>query len=210
MIFSMDYFQKLAYQLAEKYLRKIRKQKRIIAHSMSDHNGNELFSHRIVAHFVKCFDFIPYFWNERDGVKKSEDYKVFTFGTKEDASIACAILNSTTFYTFFLSYSDAYHCGRELILCFPCDIKSMSFETRKRLIELNCLLMEDFRTNSIQRRIEYHGTGWIKYDEFYPRQSKPIIDEIDSVLATIMVSRMRSWTSSSTTISNIAWAGMRK
>ena len=43
--------------------------------------------------------------------------------------------------------------------------------------------MQDFRHNSIRRRIQYKNTGWIEYDEFYPRKSKPIIDEIDHVLA---------------------------
>jgi hypothetical protein len=50
------------------------------------------------------------------------------------------------------------------------------------MIELNDKLMELSKTNSKRRRIQYR-TGWIEYDEFYPRLSKPIIDEIDKVLA---------------------------
>lgn len=42
--------------------------------------------------------------------------------------------------------------------------------------------MDDLQANSARRRIQYR-TGWIEYDEFYPRNSKPIIDEIDRVLA---------------------------
>jgi hypothetical protein len=137
-----------------------------------------------VAHFVKSFDFIPYFWNEKDGLKKSEDYKVFTFSKQREAITANAVLNSTTFYYFYLLYSDAYHCGRDLILNFPFDLSSVSDSQSKRLVDLNKRLMTDLQKNSSRREIEYR-TGWIKYDEFYPRLSKPIVDEIDKALQDI-------------------------
>lgn len=43
--------------------------------------------------------------------------------------------------------------------------------------------MEDFKQNSVRRSIPYKTTGIVEYDEYYPRLSKPIIDEIDRVLA---------------------------
>jgi len=42
---------------------------------------------------------------------------------------------------------------------------------------------KDLFQHSVRRRIKYKTTGWIEYDEFYPRESKPILDEIDRVLA---------------------------
>jgi len=142
-----------------------------------------VYAHRIVAHFVKCFDRPPYFRNDRDGEKKSEDYKVFSFKTPLHARLAVAVLNSTTFYYYYLTYSDAYHCGRELLLHFPCDLAALESGSAGRLRELSSALIEDLHLNSVRRRIEYHGTGWIDYDEFYPKHSKPIIDRIDCVLA---------------------------
>lgn len=142
-----------------------------------------VYAHRIVAHFVKAFDFIPYFKNERDGEKKSEDYKIFPFANQNQAILASAFLNSSLFYYYYLMYSDAYHCGRELILGFPCNLDDVDSKTANVLNNLSIQLMENFRANSIRRRIQYRGTGWIEYDEFYPRLSKPIIDEIDRALA---------------------------
>ncbi len=43
--------------------------------------------------------------------------------------------------------------------------------------------MNDLQKHSIRRAIPYKATGLVEYDEFYPRYSKPIIDEIDRVLA---------------------------
>lgn len=121
--------------------------------------------------------------NERDGEKRSEDYKVFSFRTKAESLLAGAVLNSTTFYHFYLTYSDAYHCGRELILSFPCDLHSLNKTSANSLVKLNEKLMKDLKNRSVRRKILYSGTGWIEYDEFYPKQSKQIIDEIDRVLA---------------------------
>ena len=42
--------------------------------------------------------------------------------------------------------------------------------------------MTDLQRNS-RRRVYNYSTGIVEYDEFYPSHSKPIIDEIDRVLA---------------------------
>ena len=47
--------------------------------------GVPILYHRIVRHFVKAFLTTPFFSNERDGEKKSEDYKVVYV---EDAAVA--------------------------------------------------------------------------------------------------------------------------
>ena len=43
--------------------------------------------------------------------------------------------------------------------------------------------MKDMKRNAIRRTAESGQTGRIEYDEFWPRHSKFIIDEIDRVLA---------------------------
>lgn len=48
---------------------------------------------------------------------------------------------------------------------------------------INKKLMLDLVKNSIIKVTEYKSKGTVEYQEFYPRYSKPIIDEIDAVLA---------------------------
>jgi hypothetical protein len=43
--------------------------------------------------------------------------------------------------------------------------------------------MADMQANSKRLSAVYSATGRVEYDQFYPRYSKPIIDEIDRVLA---------------------------
>ena len=140
--------------------------------------------HRIVRHFVKCLINTPYFWNERDGKKKSEDYKELFFQSEQMAEVSRSVLLSSTYYCFFfLGLSDSYHCGRDLILEFPADLSKMKNSIVDKLRGLGKMHEQDLFRHSVRRRIKYRATGWIEYDEFYPRLSKSIIDEIDRVLA---------------------------
>ncbi len=43
--------------------------------------------------------------------------------------------------------------------------------------------MTDFKKHKVRKDCQYKTTGRVRYDEFYPGLSKPIIDEIDGVLA---------------------------
>ena len=59
----------------------------------------------------------------------------------------------------------------------------MHEDLRRTLVQLGVKHEKNLYRHSVRRRIKYRATGWIEYDEFYPRESKPIIDEIDRVLA---------------------------
>ena len=82
-----------------------------------------------------------------------------------------------------MGLSDSYHCGRDLITGFPADISEITDQLASKLVVLGKRHEKDLFDHSVRRRIKYRTTGWIEYDEFYPRISKPIIDEIDAVLA---------------------------
>jgi len=51
------------------------------------------------------------------------------------------------------------------------------------LAEKNANLTKDVLGKSRRRVYVYKSTGRVEYDEFYMKLSKPIIDEIDKVLA---------------------------
>jgi methylase of polypeptide subunit release factors len=174
---------KLSGKSGQSVLEKLHSQSKSIRDYVSKGGKNEIYAHRIASYFVKCFDFIPYFFNERDGIKKSEDYKIFSFENPKDSVIICALINSGLFYFFYIAYSDAYHCGRDLLLDFPIELEQMNSDLRDRIIALNAELMEDLKQKSSRSRIQYKHTGWVEFDKFYPKNSKPIIDEIDRILA---------------------------
>ena len=59
----------------------------------------------------------------------------------------------------------------------------MTQEIKSELGDLVAELMKDYEKHSVRKETEYQTTGRVIYDEFYPRYSKPIIDQIDRILA---------------------------
>ena len=142
-----------------------------------------LYIHRVITMFVKCFDFIPYFCNETDGVKKSEDYKPFRFKTDALSDVALAVLNSSTFFYWFTCFGDCFHCGKDYVHSFPISLEQISKENSKKLAALGRELMHDVKRHSVRKVAQSEKSGRVEYDEFWPRYSKGIIDKIDAILA---------------------------
>jgi hypothetical protein len=142
-----------------------------------------LYVHRIPYNYVKAFNFVPYFFNEIDGEKKSEDYKPYYLHEPKHSKIMLAVLNSNLFFWWWYTLFEGYHCGKHEIHSFPAGLDRMLTETQRQLIELADTLMTDMKKNKNRKSCSYKNTGKVIYDEFYPRKSKPIIDHIDSVLA---------------------------
>jgi hypothetical protein len=146
-------------------------------------SGAPIYVHRVITMFIKCFDFVPYFSNEIDGVKKSEDYKPFQFQSSSTAQVVLAVLNSSTFFLYFILLGDCFHCGKEYVHTFPVSLGEMSPVISARLRKLGAELMRDLRKHAIRRVAQSQVTGRVEYDEFWPRHSKALIDKIDTVLA---------------------------
>ena len=52
-------------------LKKILAQKETLAAFESVNSPHRAYAHRIASYFVKCFNFIPHFYNDRDGYKRA-------------------------------------------------------------------------------------------------------------------------------------------
>ena len=146
-------------------------------------NGYPIYIHRVITMFIKCFDFIPYFWSEKNGEKKSEDYKVFNLKNPEMADLTNSIINSSTFFLYFISLGDCFHCGKAFINNFPCSLDEINLETKNELVGLAKILMNDIKANSVRRKANSARTGKVEYDEFWVRHSKNILDNIDNFLS---------------------------
>ena len=163
------------------WLKRAAANKKILGQSVLRESAHVAFAHRIVAHYVKAFNFVPFFRSERDGEKRSEDYKPFPLASRKQLSAFSAVLNSSQFYLWFVAYSDVYHCGRELILDYPCDLEAI--EGQIDLIRAADALMDAYRASAVRRAIPYKKTGLVEYDEFYPRTVKTHLDSVDIELA---------------------------
>jgi hypothetical protein len=96
------------------------------------------------------------------------------------ARIACAILHSSLFYTYFIAYGDCFHVSDTLAASFPVPPAALE---NKSLDTLGAKLMRDLERNVEKKTINTKDGDKITYDEFRVGESKPILNDIDRVLA---------------------------
>jgi tRNA1(Val) A37 N6-methylase TrmN6 len=166
--------------LQKSILHKIYKQKALALSLRS--SGKIVYCHRIASYFVKAIDFIPYFFNEKLGQKKSDDYKEYFVENDEQKYALVALLNSSIFYINWHTLHDGYHCGKKNIEEFPFEFPNNS-NVLNKLSNLGKSVTSDIQNNSFRKETLYKNTGVVIYDEFYPKKSKQIINDIDKVLA---------------------------
>lgn len=130
-----------------------------------------------IAYYNISLNFLPYF--KINGVDSmSSTLKRFSTNTKNCTDSIVSIINSTTFALIYFVFSDCYHLTVKDLNRF----RISSFDD-KSLSALCNDLMHNINQNSIIKTTFYKSKGEVKYQELYPRYSKPIIDEIDKVLA---------------------------
>ncbi len=144
---------------------------------------NKVYFHNAPQYWIRAMTFAPYFRNEREGEKLSTQVKTLTLPTHLRASVVSAILNSNLFYWWFIVLSDCRHLNMREIERFPVELDTMKPEHQEALSSLNDKLMFDYQKNARRKTTYYKTTGEVVYDEYYPRLSKAIIDQIDRVLA---------------------------
>ncbi len=150
-----------------------------LATHLSTASPNHLLVHRIAHYYIKCFDFTPYFRSDRDGEKKSEDYKEYVF--REPSAVYVSAINSSLFYLYWQVFFDAFKAGKHCVEAFP--LGALSKTINDKLCVIGSSLSKDFLHNSKRLLAQYKKTGAVEYDQFFPRQSKAIMDEADVVLA---------------------------
>ena len=158
---------------------------RTLGTSMSTafHKDEIVYFHNGPRYWIRATDFAPYFWNERDGEQVSSHVKSLFLPTEAEALGTIAALNSSLFYWWFLILSNCRDLGMREIENFPLGLARMGAVTKARLCILAKRLMESFHLHKTRKETRYKTTGMVIYDEFNQKPSKPIVDEIDRVLA---------------------------
>ena len=134
------------------------------------------FYHNGPTYFIRAMSYMP---NEGENMEPSSHYKLLTFQDKL-RNIPTCILNSSLFYFYYKNYSNCRDFSEREIYDFP--IGELSISSFEKLTELEQDLKVSYHQNrELKNRV--YDSGLIYYEEFYPAKSKPIIDEIDKVLA---------------------------
>lgn len=149
----------------------------------SSNSNRHVYFHNAPQYWTRAMDFVPYFWNERDGEKMSTQVKVLPMRHKEDVPVGVCVLNSSLFYWWFLIHSDCRHLNMREIERFPINLGEMPSRLKDTLKKINVDLMADYKDNAERKECSYKTTGKVIYDEFKPNKSKSIFDQIDNILS---------------------------
>lgn len=174
---------KLFSPLEPQVLTKLEHEGQNLANFYKRESSHSVFYSRKVGYFLQILDFEPLVL-DGNGIKRPpSEFKEISFQSQEHAKAALCCLNSSLFYWFITVFSDCRHVNKREIDAFPIDLSKLSYSVHEaKLQDLAAQLMAEFQINSEQKRMRFkHDTLSIQC--IYPKFSKPIIDEIDRVLA---------------------------
>lgn len=168
---------KICTQLEESIMDKVwSKSKSIKYYESQIKNENYVYYGYGYGYFGKILNHKSYFWGEQ--VKESTGDKYFYLKSEYQNDMFVGLMNSSLFYWFYINYSDGHNFTKTVIGSMPYD-----YLYDKTFREQVILLMNDMESKKGRKSCTYKTTGKVEYDEYYPKLSKPIIDEIDKVLA---------------------------
>jgi len=146
-----------------------------VAYYSSKFGKYQVYYTRKLSGFVQILDFIPVIQDERGKKRPPSELKEVIFADAMCSSTMLASLNSSLFYWFLTIWSDCRNLNKREVLGLPI---SETVICDKGLATLAENLMLDFKANSKALQMSD-----LKIQCIYPKLSKPIIDQIDCLLA---------------------------
>jgi hypothetical protein len=144
---------------------------------------NRIFYTRKLSWFVQILDFVPGITDGRGRKREPSELKDVVVASEQQRNAFLCVLNSTLFYWLLTVWSDCRNLNKREVLGVPFNFDSLNTASRANLDKLAGLLMDDFQKNSKILEMNYTDWGMMKIQCIYPKHSKPILDEIDQVLA---------------------------
>jgi hypothetical protein len=170
---------KLSNDIESSIFRKISRHKVSIGKLRVDSGNYKAYYSYGVRYWARVLNYKPYYKSETTDVSTGE--KVLAFQSSELRDIIVCIMTSSLFFWFYCVTSDGHNFTKTVIDAFP--VGQLSRATTDSLLRLCSKLMVALEQTAVTRKASYKTTGNIEYKEYDVSSAKPIIDEIDRVLA---------------------------
>jgi hypothetical protein len=161
----------------KKLISKVRDEKRSVGVIYSQGSAYRVYYYRSPLYWIRGMDFLPTFASAT-ATRSVHHFKDFYVASEQYVKPVGCLINSSLFYLWFIVYGNGRNVALRDIQTFPCDLEYLSLQQGEALNELFTELMQDYKDHS-QTKVRKDG---VKFQEFYPSFSKPIMDEIDRVL----------------------------
>lgn len=157
---------------------------RVLTNEFSAKTDYYLYYFRAVQYWFKVLNSIPIFIE--DGVQRvTGEMKPLYFSSRKKCDATISLLSSSLFFLNYIIWSSCQVVNsRDFDVYFS--FISMNKDNLDKLVVLGEQLQEDYQKNSHIIKRSYSKKGRVfsmEKQHFYIKLSKPIIDEIDKVLA---------------------------
>jgi len=168
--------QKVGSQLAARVLTKIEKcDGGVVADALKKSGALRLFFHRTPGYWIRCMDFEPFFRSPH-GTRSVHHIRELALPDADMAALVGSVVSSTLYFLWFFASGNCRNLTLEDVKAFPLpELPSGDLVVVRELFKR---LMEDYQDKS-----EIKTRGEARFQEFNWIASKPIIDQIDHVLA---------------------------
>ena len=158
--------------------RKIESQKGVLGSLTTPASKHVLYYQEACRYWVKACVGLPFF--RRNGERMPPPHgRILSFRDAGSCAFAGCLVNSSLFYWFYSAFSDCEHINDALLRDFRIPSKSNPADW----IALESRLAESQKHHARRKTILTKQGHKIEYDEMDAPQTKPIFDEIDTVLA---------------------------
>ncbi len=135
---------------------------------------DHIYYHAAPIHWGKCLSNLNKL--ELLNLNVADSYKRITI-RKDARDFTFILLNSTLFFFYWIVYSDCYNLTKKYFGINVPVIDNLTFD------ELATAFDNALWEHMKEAEYSYKNRGVVRFAQFFPKQSKKIIDEIDKVLA---------------------------
>ncbi|HEY4037087.1 MAG TPA: DNA methyltransferase [Ktedonobacteraceae bacterium] len=184
-------FPKLTSSIQEIILQKVQHKAKGISLAMNicpQKTDHFVYYQEATNYWMKATCTIP-FYRKNGIITKPAHGRFLYFKESLPSRIVMALMNSSLFYVWFATYSDGFHLSHALVKDFP---SGNEIYAQNELVELSIQLEQDIKINAkrgtrntkpnTKSPTQKEG-DLIEIEEYRMGFSKPLLDEIDHVLA---------------------------
>jgi len=175
-----DVIPKIGDDIEIRVLERIFSQKNKLEVYESKASDNTVYFHGAARYWLKALDFVPMFYNEIKGASRSSEWKEISLSHDVNKETVICLINSSLFFWYWILMSDERHFSKRDIMGFPYE-NEIFVPYRDEFVSLEKELIDSYNSNSVERTINT-VRGVTKYQEFYPKKSKDILDRIDALV----------------------------
>lgn len=140
-----------------------------------------VFYQEATQYWVKASVGVPFY--KKNGKRGAPAHgRSMSFSSEARAYAATAIMNSSLFYLYYVTFSDCFHLSDTVAASFP---TATAFLDDADLSSLGKALQDDIATNAERKTIRTKDGDTIEYAEFACAKSRALIDAIDRRLGQL-------------------------